>query len=219
MKQRNSFLPLSSTYTFIFLLVLISFPPILVSSPKSKFNFDTSFASHIIPGGMFGKWHHCIIQSPLLYWLYCTSWGSCELKQWPSFGDLVFASYSRSCTYCFCGLYTPPKTHMSPEQWCLKKYFPLEMVPFQVMSYISGKVPTSFLFAFCWTLIGPSWPWKQPWKLRNAQLPFAVPKLRRFLGAPYVPMKRHAVEARLAWGPKLVGDGDVWWFSNDFFYV
>ena len=26
-------------------------------------------------------------------------------------------------------------------------------------------------------------------------LPFAVPKLRRFLGAPYVPMKRHAVEA------------------------
>ena len=55
MKQRNSFLPLSSTYTFIFLLVLISFPPILVSSPKSKFNFDTSFASHIIPGGMFGS--------------------------------------------------------------------------------------------------------------------------------------------------------------------
>lgn len=33
-----------------------------------------------------------------------------------------------------------------------------------------------------------------------AKLPFAVPKLRRFLGAPYVPMKRHAVEARLAWG-------------------
>lgn len=32
-----------------------------------------------------------------------------------------------------------------------------------------------------------------------AKLPFAVPKLRRFLGAPYVPMKRHAVEVRLGW--------------------
>jgi hypothetical protein len=30
---------------------------------------------------------------------------------------------------------------------------------------------------------------------RFAQLPFAIPKLRRFLGAPYVPMKRKAVEA------------------------
>ena len=29
----------------------------------------------------------------------------------------------------------------------------------------------------------------------EAKLPFALPKLRRFLGAPYVPMKRNAVEA------------------------
>lgn len=48
-------------------------------------------------------------------------------------------------------------------------------------------------------------PNMQPVKLGSAtgitgrtELPFAIPKLRRFLGAPYVPMKRKAVEAAVA---------------------
>ena len=38
-----------------------------------------------------------------------------------------------------------------------------------------------------------------------AQLPFALPKLRRFLGAPYVPMKRSAVEVLRGGGSRVYG--------------
>ena len=71
------------------------------------------------------------------------------------------------------------------------------MVPFQVTSYNFRKVPTYFFFRF---LLDPHWTIMAMETAMVAKLPFAVPKLRRFLGAPYVPMKRHAVEARLAWG-------------------
>ncbi len=40
----------------------------------------------------------------------------------------------------------------------------------------------------------------------TAKLPFAVPKLRRFLGAPYVPMKRHAVEVGMDLVMAMYGD-------------
>ena len=114
MKQSSSFLPLSSTCTFICLLVLISPPPVLVSSPKSKFNLTRPLPHMIYSWRNVWKWlHHHPIHFSTVHLE-----GRASLNNGHHLG-VLFASYSRSCTYCFCRQYTPPKTHMSPEQWCL----------------------------------------------------------------------------------------------------
>ena len=95
----------------------------------------------------------------------------------------------------FNGLAVPWITQLLVVKLVEKLFFQVVLIlmdPFLIQTTTKKLVQSSYTFLY----FSFSFSLSMPGQLTPiAQLPFAIPKLRRFLGAPYVPMKRKAVEA------------------------
>ena len=113
----------------------------------------------------------------------------------------------------------PRRTHMSPEHWRFKNYVPFWNGPFSGDKLKFQEGTYLFFFRF---LLDPHWTIMT---METAMLSETPSYLSRCLSSG-VSWERHMFPWnvtlwRRGWHgvPKLVGDGDVWWFSNDFLCI